>query len=168
MEQFFQSADQNMDSILAFQLDGVHAALLHHAHGGRDGGAGPPLIAAEGQVADEQRAAGAARHRPTVRQHLLQRDGQCRVVAVHHHRRRIAHQQHIYAGLLHLQRQELGGRSEKRDYVLSKAQQRQRHGRGLARQQQIDAHMIRLQRDVETKVIGYTVKPLHIGRTHQS
>jgi hypothetical protein len=38
-----------------FQLDGVHAALLHHAHRRRDGVAGAALVAAERQVAHQQR-----------------------------------------------------------------------------------------------------------------
>ena len=81
----------------ALELHRVHAPLLQKPRRGRHRVRGAPLVGAEREVADEEGPRGAARDRAAVREHLVEGDGERRVVAVHDHRRAVPDEAHVEA-----------------------------------------------------------------------
>ena len=77
----------------AFELDRVHAGLLHEAAGARDRLLDRRVIGHERHVADQQRLLGAPSDGLRVVQHVVQRHRQRRRVAEHHHAEAVADQQ---------------------------------------------------------------------------
>jgi hypothetical protein len=71
--------------VTAFQLDRVRAGFLEEPDPGREGRLGRGLVGAEGEVGDDERAAGAADHRGGQRDELVQGDRDRRVVPEDHH-----------------------------------------------------------------------------------
>mmetsp|Transcript_25052 Transcript_25052/g.63510 ORF Transcript_25052/g.63510 Transcript_25052/m.63510 type:complete len:209 (+) Transcript_25052:682-1308(+) len=102
----------------ALQFDGVHAALLEQPHRAPHRVAHARLVRAKGQVAHQERAPRAPRHRPAVHQHVVERDGQRGVVAVHHHGRAIAHQQDVDARAVDVHRRRVVVRGDHGDGLL--------------------------------------------------
>ena len=78
-------------------LDRVRAALLHQANSARHSLLRGLLIRTKRQVGNHHGAGSTARNRRHQRNHLIQGNGQGRLVTEHHIRRGIAHQQHIDA-----------------------------------------------------------------------
>ena len=81
----------------AFQLDHVRARR-HQPRSGGKRALGRGLVAAEGQVGDDEGAFGARGHAARVVRHLGELHRQGRGVALHHHAERVADQQHVDAG----------------------------------------------------------------------
>ena len=84
----------------ALELDRVAAGLLDEALGVGDGLLVRLLVRAERHVADQERRAQAAADGGGQHQHLLHADGDGRVVAEHRHRRGVADEDEVDAGLL--------------------------------------------------------------------
>ena len=76
----------------AFDLDGFGAGLLDEANGVGEALGDRAVIAAEGHVGDDQRAAHGAAHGAGVVQHLIHGDGEGVFVAQNHHGQRVADQ----------------------------------------------------------------------------
>ena len=89
----------------AFDLDGVGQALLQEPHAGGDRLLGGDLVAAERQVRDHQGPPRGAGDGPAQRQELVHRHGEAGLVAEDVVGGRIAHQEHLDAGLV----EDLGG-----------------------------------------------------------
>lgn len=60
------------------------------------------LVAAKRQISDDKGAMGTARDCLAVQQHVVQGDGERRVMAVHNHAHRVANQQDVYASAVNL------------------------------------------------------------------
>ncbi len=84
----------------AFDLDGFGAGLLDEADGVGDGLGDRAVIAAEGHVGHDERAAHGAAHGARVVQHLVDGDGQRVFVAEDDHGERVADEDEIDAGLV--------------------------------------------------------------------
>ena len=120
----------------ALELDAVRAALLHQPHRGAHRRVrARPRVAAERHVRHQERARRAARHPARVPHHVVERDADGRVGAVHHHAHAVAHEQHVHA------RRVGGGRHRevvRREHADGRArgvlglQRAQRHARGGA------------------------------------
>mmetsp|Transcript_12104 Transcript_12104/g.32103 ORF Transcript_12104/g.32103 Transcript_12104/m.32103 type:complete len:200 (+) Transcript_12104:290-889(+) len=76
-------------------LHGVHISLLEHAHGGSHGVAGRRFEASERQVSNDERAFRPSHDRSAVHDHLVECDGQCRIVSVHDHRDGVSDKHHV-------------------------------------------------------------------------
>ena len=74
--------------------------LLHEAHRVLDGVLVGHLVRAERHVGDDERPPRTARHRAREHEHLVHRGRHGRVVAEHGHRRRVAHEDDVDAGLV--------------------------------------------------------------------
>ena len=84
----------------ALELDRVAAGFLDEALSVRDRLLVRGLVAAERHVADQQRGLQSATHRAGEHHHLVHRDRGGVRVAEHDHRRRVADQHEIDAGLV--------------------------------------------------------------------
>ena len=83
----------------ALELDDVGAALLDEPDRARDRLLVGDLVAAERQVADDERPPRRARDRPGQEDHLVEGHRQRRLVPEHHHRRGVADEDQLDAGL---------------------------------------------------------------------
>ena len=84
----------------ALDLHRVRAGFLDEAHGVLHGRLVRDLEGAERHVRDDERPPRAARHRPRQHDHLVHRRRHGRGVAEHRHRRRVAHEHDVHAGLV--------------------------------------------------------------------
>ena len=83
----------------ALQFDGVASGLGHEAARVSDGGFDARLVGHVGHVADEERGWRAASDGLRVTDHIVHRNGQCRIVAKHRHAEAVADQDHFDARL---------------------------------------------------------------------
>jgi flavin-dependent dehydrogenase len=96
--------DQPLDELgvdrTALELDRVAAALLHQLAGVADALLDRCLVRHERHVADDMCTPGTARYRTAVVRDLVERHRQGGVVALDDHAERVAHEEHVRAGLV--------------------------------------------------------------------
>ena len=84
----------------ALDLDGFRAGLLDEANGVGNGIGDGAVIAAEGHVGDDERAAHGAAHSAGMVEHLVDGDGERVFVAENDHGERVANEDEVDAGLI--------------------------------------------------------------------
>ena len=117
----------------AFELDDVRAAFLDEADRVADRLLVGDLVRAERQVADHERPLRAAGHRARQEDHLVERHRHGRLVAEHHHRRGVADEDQLDAGLVRKPARGRVVRGDHHDLVAARASSARARGAAASR-----------------------------------